>query len=180
MRVGFVAAAIAGMVAVLWFATRPHGKERGGAASTVPTVAAPASGTSLRESPGAAGAVAATHSESARAAAATSAARPQAAIRLAYEAQARDAGAPAVEAHIRSIYDAEPNAQAVLRDVRCTQSVCKIDARWSAQLNRGYNAALLRVIAELSKEISLEPGGPPDGAATPIAIYVRRPVATSR
>jgi hypothetical protein len=177
MRVGYVAAAIAGIAAVLWLAMRPHGSAPVGSAAPAPSASLRESAAvgRERETPGAA-AVQPKRAQWPT----TPTARPQAAIRLAYEREARDAGAAAVEARIRSIYGAEPDALGVLRDVRCTQSVCKIEARWSAQLNHGYNAALLRVIAELSKEIALEPGGPPDGAATPIAIYVRRPATPSR
>jgi hypothetical protein len=95
-------------------------------------------------------------------------------IRRDYESGPRDAGAIAVERRVREIFAATPGAESVLRDVRCTLGVCRLDARWSPQLNDGYNAALLGVIAELSKEVSFEPGGAPDGTIVPMAIFVRR------
>jgi hypothetical protein len=101
--------------------------------------------------------------------------RPTSSIRLAYENEPRDAGAAAAEARIREIYATQTDAEGLLREVHCTATVCKIDARWSRELNKPYNAALLVVIKEFSKEISLEPGGAPEGLIMPMTIYVRRP-----
>lgn len=105
--------------------------------------------------------------------------RPLSSIRMAYESEARDADAAAVEARIREIFAAQPGGAGVLREVRCSATVCKIDARWSREVNKPYNAALLVVIKELSKEMSFEPGGAPEGMIMPMTIYVRRPGHTA-
>jgi hypothetical protein len=102
-------------------------------------------------------------------------ARARSKIRTDYESEPRDAGGAAAEARIREIFAAQPGAEGVLHEVQCTATVCKIDARWSRDLNRPYNAALLGVIKEFSKEMSFEPGGAPEGSIMPMAIYVRRP-----
>ena len=102
-------------------------------------------------------------------------ARPVSSIRKAYENEPRDADAAAAEARIRQIFAAQPDGSGVLREVHCTATVCKIDARWSREMNKPYNAALLVVIKEFSKEISFEPGGAPEGLIMPMTIYVRRP-----
>ena len=96
-----------------------------------------------------------------------------------YEREPRDADAAAAEQQIRSIYAGEPEADGILREVRCSETVCKLDARWSRQWNKPYNAALLKVIAAFGTEISFETGGPADGLDVPMAIYVRRGTGAS-
>jgi hypothetical protein len=105
--------------------------------------------------------------------------RPLSSIRMDYEREPRDAGAVAAEQQIRGIYADDPEASGILREVRCSASVCKVDARWSRHWNKPYNAALLKVIAAFGREISFETGGPPDGVSVPMAIYVRRGVSAS-
>lgn len=102
------------------------------------------------------------------------AARPLATLRLDYEREPRDAGAAAAEQQIRAIYAPRDG---ILREVRCSESVCKLEARWSRSFHAAYNAALLELITAFSKELSIEPAGPPDGALLPVTIYVRRPHA---
>lgn len=111
----------------------------------------------------------------ASAGAATPSAPPMSFIRRDYESEPRDADAVVVERRIREIYAATPDAEGVLREVRCTRSVCRLDARWSPELNAGYNAALVEMIGELSREVSFEPGGAPEGQVMPMALYIRRP-----
>ncbi|HKU38499.1 MAG TPA: hypothetical protein VJR89_10140, partial [Polyangiales bacterium] len=105
------------------------------------------------------------------AAAGSSQAQPLATIRQDYEREQRDADAPAAEQRIRTIYGVDSG---ILRDVRCSESVCKLEARWSRHWNEAYNAALLEIIAAFSRDLTLEPGGPPDGTSLPVTIYVRR------
>jgi hypothetical protein len=100
---------------------------------------------------------------------------PVSTIRADFEHEPRDAAAPAAEARIRALFAAEPGADGVLRGVTCSRTVCKIDARWSQAQTDAYNAALVHVVKEFSREMSFEPGGAPEGVVMPMAIYVRRP-----
>jgi hypothetical protein len=172
--------AVAAFVALAWALSRPR--------ATAPRAAAPAANDepaaseapaqAAQPSAGAGGSGGAAEASQPAPAAATAAPteRPKSKLRIAFDSEPRDATAPAAEAELRAIYDGEPAAKGVLRGVRCTQSVCKIEARWNKELNAGYNAALLKVIHSFGKDLSLEPDGPPDTTATPIAIYVHRPV----
>jgi hypothetical protein len=170
--------AVAAFVALAWALSRPR--------ATAPRAAAPAANDepaaseapaqAAQPSAGAGGSGGAAEASQPAAATAAPTERPKSKLRIAFDSEPRDATAPAAEAELRAIYDGEPAAKGVLRGVRCTQSVCKIEARWNKELNAGYNAALLKVIHSFGKDLSLEPDGPPDTTATPIAIYVHRPV----
>ena len=52
--------------------------------------------------------------------------------------------------------------------------MCKLDVRWSPAQNRAYNAVLLKLVAALSPDITLERGGELDGVIVPLEIYIRR------
>ena len=173
-HVAIVVAALTVAVAAPWLLLQPAASERAAQSPAATPAAAPAVIGNVAHAQADAPATQ-LEGVTAQPAAASASAKPKPAIRIAFESEPRDATAPEFESKIRALYAEEPDAAGVLRDVSCTQSVCKIDVRWSAQLNRGYNAALLKVIGALSKEVALEPAGPPDGNATPIAIYVRRP-----
>lgn len=162
-------------MALLWFGlrardTRPSTTERAPDASAKPPAPAP-----LGAAPEAPVATPESVPPGNSVAARPAGARPISSIRAAYESEPRDADAAAVEARIREIFAAQPDGAGVLREVHCTATVCKIDARWSRDMNKPYNAALLVVIKELSKEMSFEPGGAPEGLIMPMSIYVRRP-----
>jgi hypothetical protein len=113
----------------------------------------------------------------------TAAARPDAAepaarvlpsVRIDFEREPRDASAAAAEAQIRGLYAATPGAQGILRSVRCTQSVCKLEARWSATWSTPYNAAIVKLVEAFSRDLTFESAGPPEGLNVPVDIYVRR------
>ena len=65
----------------------------------------------------------------------------------------------------------------ILRDVRCTRSVCKADLRWSPELNEPYNNALNNALKELSRDIDLDAdvtlGGPE--MPIPMVLFIARP-----
>jgi hypothetical protein len=169
-------AAVALAIALLWFGFRARDAQptpgvRAAGPSAEPPASVPVGAAPVQPAPPAA---AATTSQSSNAPSAPGT-RRLSTIRMAYEREPRDAGAAAAEARIREIFAAEPNADGVLREVHCTATVCKIDARWSRAMNKPYNAALLVVIKEFSKEMSFEPGGAPEGLIMPMTIYVRRP-----
>jgi len=91
-----------------------------------------------------------------------------------FEREPRDAEAAATEQRIREIFAKQEDGNGVLRDVRCHETVCQIQARWSPATTGPYNAALIEVIDELSREISFEPDGEIDGVVVPMRILVRR------
>jgi hypothetical protein len=95
-------------------------------------------------------------------------------LRVDFEAGVRDAGAIEDEKLVRAIYEHHQGDLGILRGVRCQGSVCRIRARWSQETTGPYNEALVEVVHELSREVNLEPDGPPDGLIVPMAIYVRR------
>jgi hypothetical protein len=102
---------------------------------------------------------------------------PTPALRAAFAREAPDATAPSAEARLRAIYRAERDANIILRDVRCTRSVCKLELRWSPELNEPYNNALNGALQELSRDIDLTPditlGGPE--MPIPMTLYIARP-----
>lgn len=173
-----VIAAIA--MALLWFGLRARAPKPASRAEKSEPGALTGSGATAEHSLAAAGQAASPPSGAApgspaAAPAGTPGKRPLSKIRIDYESEPRDAGAAAAEARIRAIFAAAPGAEGSLQQVSCTVSVCKIDARWSRELNRGYNAALVEVVKQFSKEMSFESGGPPEGMVMPMTIYVRRP-----
>lgn len=102
---------------------------------------------------------------------------PAPALRAAFERESPDATAHRDEARLRAIYGAERDADTILRDVRCTRSVCKLDLRWSPELNQPYNNALLAAIKAFSRDIDLTPdvtlGGPE--MPIPMTLFIARP-----
>ena len=103
--------------------------------------------------------------------------RPVPALQLAYQAEARDHGAGDAERRIRDIFMSQPSANLIFRDVRCTQSVCRADLRWSPELSRDYNAGLAQTMREFTRDISLDPELGADGPQMPVpmVLYVARP-----
>jgi hypothetical protein len=102
---------------------------------------------------------------------------PTPALRAAFERESPDATAHTAEARLRAIYGGERDADIILRDVRCTRSVCKLGLRWSPELNKPYNNALNSALKEFSRDIDLTPditlGGPE--MPLPMTLYIARP-----
>ena len=99
------------------------------------------------------------------------------ALRAALEREVPDDTAQQAEERIRAIFAKEDEAGQVFRHALCTRSVCRIDLRWSPELSDAYNAGLIKVIEEFSREMSFEPEQPLDGARMPIPmnVFVARP-----
>lgn len=99
------------------------------------------------------------------------------ALRAAFERESPDATAHEAEARLRAIYEAERDADTILRAVRCTRSVCKLDLRWSPELNKPYNDALVQAIKAFGRDIDLTPdvtlGGPE--MPIPMTLFIARP-----
>jgi hypothetical protein len=100
-------------------------------------------------------------------------------VRIAFEHEPRDASAAAAEAQIRGLYAAVPGTDGIVRSVRCTQNVCKIEARWSSAWSKPYNAVIVKLVDAFSREVTFEPAGPPEGLNVPVDIYIRRSEATT-
>lgn len=104
---------------------------------------------------------------------AAASALPQSNVRSAFEHEPRDAGAVAAEERLRELF-ADHSGQGVLRDVRCTHSVCKLEARWSPATHGAYDAALLRVAQGFSRDLTFESNGLLNSQALAMDIFVRR------
>jgi hypothetical protein len=95
-------------------------------------------------------------------------------LRLHFENDPRDEGAAAAEDRIRAIFAAQPGIEGVVRNVTCTKRVCRIEARWSHATTRPYNAALVQLVEENTRELEITPDGAPDGPVVPVSVYIRR------
>jgi hypothetical protein len=78
---------------------------------------------------------------------------------------------------LRAMFADQDKANHIFRGAQCTRSVCRLELRWSPALAPGYEAGLLRVIEEFSKEITFEPDGELEEGVMPIPmhVYVPRP-----
>ena len=100
-------------------------------------------------------------------------------VRFTYtpSAEIRDDEADALWALYSSSYEAERDADTIFRGVRCTRSVCKVDLRWSPELNVPYNDALVAALKAFSRDIDLAPdvtlGGPE--MPIPMTLFIARP-----
>lgn len=99
------------------------------------------------------------------------------ALRAAFERESPDATAHQAEAQLRAIYEAARDADTILRAVRCTRSVCRVDLRWSPELNKPYNNALVQAIKAFSRDIDLTPDVTLGGTETPVpmTLFIARP-----
>ena len=96
-------------------------------------------------------------------------------LKAAYESDARDAEAGAMEDRIRDHIGGVENASELVRKVTCVKSVCKLEMRWTPALAETYMGAMMNLVSRTSEKLAAEPIGADEGQAVrPIDVYVSR------
>ena len=96
-------------------------------------------------------------------------------LKVAYERDARDAEAGALEERIRGHFDAVEIPPELVRKITCVRSVCKLELRWTPAHREQYLIAMMNLVSHVSQKVAAEPVGEDDGQdVRPIDVYVSR------
>jgi hypothetical protein len=98
-------------------------------------------------------------------------------LKVAYERDARDADAGAMEERIRGHFDDVELPPELLRKVSCVRSVCKLEVRWTPAHREAYMIAMMNLVSHVSEKLAAEPVTADEGQEVrPIDVYVSRTV----